>query len=494
MTANRDDHNPTGQQVLDLYARADDLVASGRSAGIYGEFQPFYVAARVYKFAHLKRKKGADQADDDDAHHDGVEDAHLQVAIKTYPPALAAVERGEATARAVAQIPAQGAVRDEAGSTDQGPAAGEPVLRDVAALDARAPCEVRLVRIKEVLVPTKRMRQLGKIEQLVESIRELGLLEPIILRRETKELISGLHRLESIRALGQDEILARLVDVTDLQVEMMELDENLARVELTALERAEHIIRRKQLYEALHPEVKHGGAPGKPGGGKAKAKGARVASFAADTAKKTGLSQRTIQEDVQVAKLSPEARRLVKGTPLENKKRELLALARLPQEEQAAVARTVTSGKVTTVAEAAQKSGSKRKSKAGPTLVKAKSVTQRPLHAAAGIGTVAPLAKPCWNCGASDADSFAVTGAQKALPCGKVVEVPFEAEEVRQVKAVEHFIASARAMTAELEKLPSEIGDERSRLLQEVVDVITNGFRKLDKILSPMLARGLTAA
>lgn len=404
------------------------------------------------------------------------------------------MERGEATARAVAQIPAQGAVRDEAGSTDQGPAAGEPVLRDVAAPDARPPCEVRLVRIEEALVPTKRMRQLGKIEQLVESIRELGLLEPIILRRETKELISGLHRLESIRALGQDEILARLVDVTDLQAEMMELDENLARVELTALERAEHIIRRKQLYEALHPEVQHGGAPGKPGGGKAKAKGARVASFAADTAKKTGLSQRTIQEDVQVAKLSPEARRLVKGTPLENKKRELLALARLPQEEQAAVARTVTSGKVTTVAEAAQKSGCKLKSKAGPTLVKAKIISQRPDHVAVGMRTATPLAKPCWKCGASGAGPFAIKGAQEALPSGKVVEVHFETAEMAQVKAVERVIASARAMTTALENLPSEISKERSRFLQEVVDVIAKGIHTLDEILSPMLARGLTAA
>jgi hypothetical protein len=60
------------------------------------------------------------------------------------------------------------------------------------------------------------------------------------------------------------------------------------------------------LEEALHPEVKHGGAPGKAGGGKQKAKGVRVASFAADTAKKTGLSARTVQEDVQVLRRSPE--------------------------------------------------------------------------------------------------------------------------------------------------------------------------------------------
>jgi hypothetical protein len=38
------------------------------------------------------------------------------------------------------------------------------------------------------------------------------------------------------------------------------------------------ILERKTLYLKLHPETKHGGAPGKAGGGK-KAKDAKLASF-----------------------------------------------------------------------------------------------------------------------------------------------------------------------------------------------------------------------
>jgi hypothetical protein len=46
-----------------------------------------------------------------------------------------------------------------------------------------------------------------------------------------------------------------------------------------------------ELYEKVHPETKKGGAPGKAGGGK-KAKTAKLATLARDTATKTGLSRR----------------------------------------------------------------------------------------------------------------------------------------------------------------------------------------------------------
>ena len=51
-----------------------------------------------------------------------------------------------------------------------------------------------------------------------------------------------------------------------LVAEMAELDENLMRRELTVLQRAEMLARRKQLYEALHPEAKRGVAGGRASG------------------------------------------------------------------------------------------------------------------------------------------------------------------------------------------------------------------------------------
>lgn len=66
--------------------------------------------------------------------------------------------------------------------------------------------------------------------------------------------------------------------------------------ELTPSQRAKLIAKRKAAYEAVHPETKQGGRPGKAGGGKAKA--ANLAGFATDTASKTGKPLRTIERDI----------------------------------------------------------------------------------------------------------------------------------------------------------------------------------------------------
>lgn len=83
---------------------------------------------------------------------------------------------------------------------------------------------------------------------------------------------------------------------------------------IAAAERAQHLARRKQIYEAMHPEAKTGGLPGKAGGGKAKT--ADSASFVNDTAKKTGIASRTIAEDVQIGtRLAADVMEKVKASP-----------------------------------------------------------------------------------------------------------------------------------------------------------------------------------
>src|SRR5271170_3937078 len=85
------------------------------------------------------------------------------------------------------------------------------------------------------------------------------------------------------------------------QAELAEIDENLVRADLTPAERAMHIGKRKDLYEKVHPETKKGGAPGRAGGGK-KAKTAKLATFARDTATKTRVSRRSVERDATRAK------------------------------------------------------------------------------------------------------------------------------------------------------------------------------------------------
>ena len=126
-------------------------------------------------------------------------------------------------------------------------------------------------------------------------------------------------RLRAVRKLKHDTIRAEILEgLSADQARVAEIDENLIRAELTPSERAVHHAERKALYLKLHPETKHGGAPGKAGGGK-KAKDAKLASFVKDTAKKTGKAKRTIARDVSRGeKIDPRALADLAGTCLDN--------------------------------------------------------------------------------------------------------------------------------------------------------------------------------
>ncbi len=107
---------------------------------------------------------------------------------------------------------------------------------------------------------------------------------------------TGNDRQRALRRLRKDSQLA-------------EIDENLIRNELSALERGEQLSKRKGLYEAKYPQTKNGA---KGGRGNTKTQNFESAesalSFVKDTAAKTKQSARTIAEDVQIAKeATPES-------------------------------------------------------------------------------------------------------------------------------------------------------------------------------------------
>jgi hypothetical protein len=99
--------------------------------------------------------------------------------------------------------------------------------------------------------------------------------------------------------------VAFLADDDGARAELSEIDENLIRSDLTPAERAIHIAKRKEIYEGLHPETKHGGTPG-AGRGKAH-KEANFASFQHNTAASTGRSDRAIRLDATRAKHIPQS-------------------------------------------------------------------------------------------------------------------------------------------------------------------------------------------
>lgn len=80
-----------------------------------------------------------------------------------------------------------------------------------------------------------------QIRELADSIRERGLIQPLIVRKidDKYELIAGERRLRAIRSLGLDEVRIVVKEATDLEVAELTLIENLQREDLTPLEEAE---------------------------------------------------------------------------------------------------------------------------------------------------------------------------------------------------------------------------------------------------------------
>lgn len=202
---------------------------------------------------------------------------------------------------------------------------------------------------------TGRLRPLRDevVQQLVGSIKDSGLINPITIfhpdGQMVPHLVSGAHRLEAVKRLGWKTIDCTTLDAKDADSALLvEIDENLARGELSAAEMAMHTQARKPVYERLHPETKHGAAPGKAGGGK-RAKDVESTSFAQaftqDTAARTGRSRSAVEKDSTRAKRIPQIASVI-GTALD-KWEELDALARLPVERQAPIiARAVAGEKV----------------------------------------------------------------------------------------------------------------------------------------------------
>jgi N6-adenosine-specific RNA methylase IME4/ParB-like chromosome segregation protein Spo0J len=227
----------------------------------------------------------------------------------------------------------------------------EPKLKVSKAAPPRGtPDTIRDVGLSGITVLPDRMRLLRPevVHELAISMQACGQLQPIVLRPHDSigfVLVAGRHRLEAARSLKWDSISAIVRAGLKADTALLaEIDENLARGELSPAERAAHIGRRKELYEALHPETKHGGAPG-AGRGKGKGKSSKdpdSGSFQDDTAKASGRSRSAIAQDATRAKHIPDVGALA-GTSLD-KGEELDALAKLSPAQQAPLIERAVSG------------------------------------------------------------------------------------------------------------------------------------------------------
>lgn len=197
------------------------------------------------------------------------------------------------------------------------------------------------IEINEIKIEnSRRAIDDATVQKLAQSMEQVGLLNPITVDYENN-LIAGAHRLAAAKKLGWERIPCTLLLVGDLQAKLAELDENLVRNQGNAIEQGEWLAEKKRIYERLHPETK--ATTGKELVQKRwntseenslvqKDTGENL-SFVSDTAEKTGLSKRTIEQSIQIAEnLAPDVKEF--GKEVDMGKTDALNLARKSPEEQ----------------------------------------------------------------------------------------------------------------------------------------------------------------
>ncbi|WP_255609208.1 ParB N-terminal domain-containing protein [Methylosinus sp. Sm6] len=211
---------------------------------------------------------------------------------------------------------------------------------------------------------------MAHVQLIAASIEQKELTQPIVVRERTEEdgeglpykLVVGGHRTAAFRLLGWTELtIGRHVNIRQmsrLEARLVEIDENIARHELNALDRALFLLERKQVYERMRVA-----ALGRGGDRKSAKFQEKINSesfridfserFTEDAAKRTGYSESSVQKAIALARrLDDEAIRAIRGTPLEDNQAELFQLADLSDDHQRKVAERIQSGEARTVAQA----------------------------------------------------------------------------------------------------------------------------------------------
>ncbi len=115
--------------------------------------------------------------------------------------------------------------------------------------------ELRVDLIKDN--PYEPRKKIGEIDELISSIKENGLLEPIVVRRRENgyEIVCGGRRLNAAKKLGMKYIPAVIRDASDREMLELALVENLQREDLNPLESAEAFCTLSKEFGLSHRDI-----------------------------------------------------------------------------------------------------------------------------------------------------------------------------------------------------------------------------------------------
>lgn len=99
------------------------------------------------------------------------------------------------------------------------------------------------ILMTSVVIEERQRKELGDIKELAESLERNGLLHPIVLEDKTLRLLAGERRFRAAESLDWKQITCTfLSDLSAADRQLIELDENIRRKDLTWQERADALL------------------------------------------------------------------------------------------------------------------------------------------------------------------------------------------------------------------------------------------------------------
>ncbi|MDD6255816.1 MAG: ParB/RepB/Spo0J family partition protein [Eubacteriales bacterium] len=136
----------------------------------------------------------------------------------------------------------------------------DSMINDEVSVDDRENKTISFIRVSDIFPnsaqPRKKFDE-AKLNALSDSIKEHGLLQPIIVRPHASryEIVAGERRWRASKIAGLDEVPCIVHDFTDRENMLMALIENMQREDLNPLEEANAFHEMMNMYGLTHEEI-----------------------------------------------------------------------------------------------------------------------------------------------------------------------------------------------------------------------------------------------
>ena len=209
-----------------------------------------------------------------------------------------------------------------------------------------APSRAEISKISSRELTRLRPADPDEVAKLIISMGKLGQLHPITIYESPNEakgryfyvLVAGLHRLKAAEQLGWSEIDVKIVAAAEART--IQVEENLCRADLTALDRAVAVREWRREWESKHGEIPlQGGRPAKNCEKLAQfSKQMLGGSWSAQLADQMGCSRRSVMLSNKISQIDESLREALRGTPYADNQALLLKIAKIHPDRQAEIA------------------------------------------------------------------------------------------------------------------------------------------------------------